>query len=64
MAKPRPQGNAAALADALERLARSPEDRKRLGKEAWRRVRAVLDVDHAEERLVALFDKAFKAERR
>ena len=58
-----PQGDPAALADALERLARSPKDRERLGKEAWRRVREVLDVDHAEERLIGLFDKAFKVKR-
>lgn len=58
-----PQGDPAALADALERLARSPKERERLGKEAWRRVRDVLDVDHAEERLTGLFDRAFKVRR-
>ncbi len=59
-----PQGDAVALADALERLAGAPEERERLGKGAWRRVREVLDVEHAEERLTDLFYKAFKAERR
>ena len=59
-----PQGDPVALADALERLARSPEERERLGKEAWRRVREVLDVEHGEERLVSLCNTAFMTARR
>ncbi len=58
-----PQGDPVALANALERLAQSPEDRERLGREAWRGVREALNVEHGGERLLALFNTAFRTAR-
>ena len=55
-----PQNDAAALAQALERLAAQPGERARLGNAARTRIHALLDEQENESRLGALFSRAIR----
>ena len=52
------QRDVAALAAALKRLAKNPEERRRLGEAARQRIHALLDVQENETRLNELFIRA------
>lgn len=56
-----PQNDVAALAGALERLAKDPEERRRLGAAARRRIHALLDEQANEEKLKELFIAAARS---
>lgn len=53
-----PQNDVAALGRALQDLAGDAEQRRRLGGEAWKRIREVLDEEATEARLTSLFEAA------
>lgn len=56
-----PQDDVPALAQALERLAKDPEERKRLGAAARQRIHALLDEQASEETLKRLFIEAARS---
>ncbi|WP_165079324.1 MULTISPECIES: glycosyltransferase [unclassified Desulfovibrio] len=56
-----PQNDVPALAQALERLAKDPEERKRLGAAARQRIHALLDAQASEEKLKELFIEAARS---
>lgn len=56
-----PQGDVAALAAALESLARNPAERKRLGLAARQRIHALLDEQASEARFRELFLEAARS---
>ena len=58
-----PPDDVDALAQALLELAARPEERKRLGRNAWKRIRALLDESATEERLLELFTHAVRDSR-
>ncbi len=58
-----PPDDVDALAQALLELAARPEERKRLGRNAWKRIRALLNESATEERLLELFTHAVRDSR-
>ena len=56
-----PQNDLAALTQALERLAKDPDERKRLGSAARERIHALLDAQANEEKLRDLFIAAARS---
>ena len=58
-----PPDDVEALSRTLLELAARPDERKRLGSNAWKRIRELLDESATEERLLQLFSRAVQESR-